>query len=34
MLAGKLERPVKVKGLKLTAGAAKALEAAGGSIED
>jgi len=36
ILAGKLERPVKVKGkgIKLTKGAAKALEAAGGSVEE
>ena len=31
--SGKLERAVKVKGLKVTAGAAKAIEAAGGSVE-
>lgn len=33
MVSGKLDRAIKVKGLKLTAGAVKALEAAGGSIE-
>ena len=31
--SGKLDRAVKVKGLKVTAGAAKAIEAAGGSVE-
>ena len=31
--SGKLERGLTVKGLKVTAGAAKAIEAAGGSVE-
>lgn len=32
--SGKIEKAVKTKGLKFTAGARKAVEAAGGSIED
>jgi large subunit ribosomal protein L15 len=34
ILSGKLEKAVKVKGLKLTKGARAAIEAAGGSVED
>lgn len=32
--SGKLERAVRIRGLALTAGARKAIEAAGGSIQD
>ena len=34
ILSGKLEKAVKLKGLKVTKGARKAIEDAGGSIED
>ncbi len=34
IVSGKIEKAVKTKGLKFTAGARKAVEAAGGSIED
>ena len=34
ILSGKIEKAVKTKGLKFTVGARKAVEAAGGSIED
>ena len=34
ILSGKIEKAVKTKGLKFTSGARKAVEAAGGSIED
>jgi large subunit ribosomal protein L15 len=34
ILSGKLEKAVKVKGVKVTKGARAAIEAAGGSIED
>jgi len=34
MLSGTIERPVKVSGIKVTAGAKAAIEAAGGSVED
>ena len=34
ILSGKIEKAVTVKGLKVTPGARKAIEAAGGSIED
>jgi large subunit ribosomal protein L15 len=33
ILSGKIEKPVKTKGLSFTAGAKKAVEAAGGAIE-
>jgi large subunit ribosomal protein L15 len=32
--SGKIEKAVKLKGIKVTPGARKAIEAAGGSIED
>jgi large subunit ribosomal protein L15 len=32
--SGKLEKPLKIRGLKVTKGAREAIEAAGGSIED
>jgi large subunit ribosomal protein L15 len=34
ILSGKLEKAVKVKGVKVTKGARAAIEAAGGSVED
>lgn len=34
VVAGKLEKPVTIKGLKVTAGARKAIEASGGKIEE
>ena len=34
ILSGKLDKSVKVKGLAITNGARKAIEAAGGSIEE
>jgi large subunit ribosomal protein L15 len=34
ILSGKLEKAVKVKGIKVTKGARAAIEAAGGSVED
>jgi large subunit ribosomal protein L15 len=34
VLSGKIERPVTVKGLKVTKGAREAIEAAGGKIEE
>ncbi len=34
ILSGKIEKAVKIKGLAVTKGARKAIEAAGGSIED
>ena len=34
ILSGKLEKAVKLKGLNVTKGARKAIEEAGGSIED
>ena len=34
MLSGKLDKAVRIKGLGVTAGARKAIEAAGGSIEE
>lgn len=34
ILSGKLEKAVKVKGVKVTRGARAAIEAAGGSVED
>ncbi len=33
MLSGKLEKPVNIKGLKVTAGAKEAIEKAGGKVE-
>jgi large subunit ribosomal protein L15 len=34
VMSGKLEKPVTLKGLKVTVGARKAIEAVGGKIED
>jgi large subunit ribosomal protein L15 len=34
IVSGKLGKPVKIRGLALTAGARKAVEAAGGSIQE
>ena len=34
ILSGSLDRPVKIQGLKVTQGARKAIETAGGTVED